>query len=291
MDEHIVTLRSITPVWTAGLDRDGDVPREVGLMGSIRWWYEVLVRGLGGFACDPTDNDRCAFDDAGYKVSGVDDGLRTVCPTCRLFGCGGWASKVRLLATDAKGNSTFSLEKAGTEFQLHFWINKPLLVVETWLLHQTFHLIDQYGALGGRTTLKPPKQPDYGQVRVLKNIPLSKKIERSDVTAWLVKMTQNSSSMQSRQAHQSSEIPQLGLFFFKNNQWLDRRQMNDIVKTDRSGFMAGKRGISKKIFSSNGGNRFWGYAKDQRMLDSMLRTLDGLRISGVKTGQEVLHGL
>ncbi|WP_394296503.1 hypothetical protein [Methanobacterium formicicum] len=25
-------------------------------MGSLRWWYESIVRGLSGYACDPASN-------------------------------------------------------------------------------------------------------------------------------------------------------------------------------------------------------------------------------------------
>jgi CRISPR type III-B/RAMP module RAMP protein Cmr1 len=34
--------------------------KETGIIGSLRWWYDALVRGMGGYACDPTsDEDRC----------------------------------------------------------------------------------------------------------------------------------------------------------------------------------------------------------------------------------------
>ena len=32
--------------------------RLTGIKGSIRWWYEVLVRGLGFYVCDPTDSEK-----------------------------------------------------------------------------------------------------------------------------------------------------------------------------------------------------------------------------------------
>jgi CRISPR-associated protein Cmr1 len=291
MDELIVQMKTITPVWTAGISHDSGTPREIGLNGSLRWWYEALVRGLGGFACDPTDNDRCAFDDSGYRTGGVDDGLRTVCAACRLFGCGGWSSKFRLLVTGPKGEPNISLDEHDVDFLFRFLLNKPLSAAELWLLNSTFSLIDQHGSIGGRTTLKPPKHPDYGQIKVVKNLPLPKKVERSDVVTWLVGLTKNSASLQQRESAQSSEIPRLDLFFFKTGQWIDARQMNELVRVDHSGFMAGKRGVSKKVFSFQSTKRLWGYTRDQKMLDSMLQALERMRVHDVKTGQEIIYGL
>jgi CRISPR-associated protein Cmr1 len=53
-------LKALTPIWTGGVNQGADRLIPTGLMGSIRWWFEVLVRGLGGKACDPTvDGVRC----------------------------------------------------------------------------------------------------------------------------------------------------------------------------------------------------------------------------------------
>jgi CRISPR-associated protein Cmr1 len=79
-----ITLQTLTPLWTGGVDQTCDRLHETGLIGSLRWWYEVLVRGLGGYACDPTGEDRCPDK----------DGNR--CVVCELFGCTGWARKFRL---------------------------------------------------------------------------------------------------------------------------------------------------------------------------------------------------
>jgi len=45
-------------------------------MGSLRWWTEVLLRGMEEFACDPTSNSRCP-DDGNY------------CSSCMVFGATG----------------------------------------------------------------------------------------------------------------------------------------------------------------------------------------------------------
>ena len=100
-----ITLKTLTPLWTGGVE-PGKMDRlhETGLIGSLRWWYEALVRGLGGYACDPTSDNseaRCSFDNEAYqKTKNVEDGLAGVCSVCRLFGCTGWKRMFALQALD-----------------------------------------------------------------------------------------------------------------------------------------------------------------------------------------------
>jgi CRISPR-associated protein Cmr1 len=78
-----------TPMWTAGVDPITDRLHETSLIGSMRWWYEALIRGQGDYACDPTGDRRCPEED-GKK-----------CSVCELFGCTGEARKFRLLITES----------------------------------------------------------------------------------------------------------------------------------------------------------------------------------------------
>ena len=57
-------LKALTDIWTGGVNsRDGSTLHITGIKGSIRWWYEVLIRGLKGYACDPSDEKwRCTLD-------------------------------------------------------------------------------------------------------------------------------------------------------------------------------------------------------------------------------------
>lgn len=82
-----IRLKTLTPLWTGGVDQTCDRLHETGLIGSLRWWYEALVRGLGGYACDPTTHT-CKY--------GPDTGPKSVCTSCYLFGTTGWARKFRL---------------------------------------------------------------------------------------------------------------------------------------------------------------------------------------------------
>jgi len=85
-----ITLQTLTPLWTGGVDQACDRLHETGLIGSLRWWYEALVRGLGGYACDPTeDKSKCKEYDP--KL-----GTKSVCAACYLFGTTGWARLFRL---------------------------------------------------------------------------------------------------------------------------------------------------------------------------------------------------
>lgn len=103
-----ITLKTLTPLWTGGADQTSDRLHVTGLMGSLRWWYEALVRGLGGYACDPTSENpdaRCAFDSKAYEkaraekrddAEAIREGLKKVCPVCHLFGATGWARLFQL---------------------------------------------------------------------------------------------------------------------------------------------------------------------------------------------------
>ena len=79
-----VRLRTLTPLWTGGADGRCDRVHETGIIGSLRWWYEAIVRGLGEKACDPTARTESKCQDAQH------------CVACELFGCTGWGRRFRL---------------------------------------------------------------------------------------------------------------------------------------------------------------------------------------------------
>jgi CRISPR-associated protein Cmr1 len=157
-------LKALTDLWTG--DADGKAQRTIptGLLGSIRWWFEVLVRGLGGTACDPSDADNRCPDQQGRR-----------CVVCELFGCTGWGRKFRFEVRDVGGAVKSDQITKGTEFILRFTPLRPIAAEEWALLDLTLRLIADYGALGGKTVLKPsdeagrrdlPHHRDYGLVKV-----------------------------------------------------------------------------------------------------------------------------
>lgn len=288
----VVTMQTVTPIWTGDVDRSSDRARETSLMGSIRWWTEVLIRGLGGYACDPVGEDRCIFDNGAYSRTGeLEDGLRDVCPACRLFGCSGWSSKLRFVVTSGGGDEAVNLSQPGVTFMLNFVETKPTLPEERWLLAKALWLIAKYGSTGGKTPLKPPSQPDYGIVALASPLRLPTGIDRVGVSAWLKEMLDASPNMQLRARRASPELPDLRLFFFNTTRWLDRGQIDDLVQTDPSGFLRGRRSISKKVFSFQRANRFWGYARDAQMLKKILGTLQQMGVPDTRSGEEVIREL
>ncbi|GBD02282.1 hypothetical protein HRbin18_02019 [bacterium HR18] len=152
-------LKALTDIWTGDADRQGERLVPTGLMGSLRWWFEVLVRGLDGKACDPTTLVRCP-DHA------VKDPTKAShhCVVCELFGCTGWARKFRLMVLDTGGNIIQKQIAAGTEFTLRFIPLRPICDEEWCLLDCTLRIIADYGAIGGKTVLKPSDEPNRQNV-------------------------------------------------------------------------------------------------------------------------------
>ena len=106
-----IQLEMLTPLWTGGVNpKSMNHVHETGIIGSMRWWYEAIVRGLGGHVCDPTDDNpehRCQFDADAYQNQLKDGhsmedalaaGLQNVCTVCRTFGCTGWKRRFEFSA-------------------------------------------------------------------------------------------------------------------------------------------------------------------------------------------------
>jgi CRISPR-associated protein Cmr1 len=152
-----------TDLWTGDGDGKGERVLPTGLLGSIRWWCEVLVRGLGGAACDPTDRKgRCPNGDGR-------------CAVCELFGCTGWARKLRFEVRDTDGKVLSQKITKDKYFLLRFTPLRHIRPEEWALLDLTLRLISGYGAMGGKTVLKPsddagranlPHHRDYGLVEI-----------------------------------------------------------------------------------------------------------------------------
>jgi len=85
-----VKLRTLTPIWTGGVNGYCDRLHETGIIGSLRWWYEIIVKGLDEYVCDPTVTESCE------KKDNNKGGKGKICPVCYLFGCGGWKRQFRL---------------------------------------------------------------------------------------------------------------------------------------------------------------------------------------------------
>ncbi|GAN31760.1 MAG: type III-B CRISPR module RAMP protein Cmr1 [Candidatus Brocadia sp. AMX2] len=160
-------LKALTPMWTGGVERnDNSILHLTGIKGSIRWWYEVLIRGLAGYACDPSeDNKRCTLELKKLKElkkegKTEEEALNSlICPACQMFGCTNWGSKFILRIDDNSGSVITSMVKRVDPCTLKFIEKKVFTPYEKKLLHATIKLIVEYGAIGGKTGLKPSEVP------------------------------------------------------------------------------------------------------------------------------------
>jgi|GEM_PF-731187 len=303
-------LALLTDLWTQGVDANRlvviDRIHETGLMGSLRWWYETVIRGLGGYACDPVDEQsRCAFSTEAYErarhngqsgSAAAEAGLTQVCPACRLFGCTGWARKMRL---EAQGGAT-----KNQRLLLIIQELKPLEDVERWLLVKTMGLIADYGALGGRTPWKPQQSPKVGQDYGLVQLSNSPEVAGNLIQAqqWVVEHSPSSKC-------NLRQWPDLRYFFFVRGAFLWRKQINALIGKSEDGrqdirngplerALRGQRGHgaqpanSKKVFSfQTSGGRLWGYLPNDDLLRQAIRRLQDLGVSAdkIQTGAEVLN--
>lgn len=156
MGTFTVTIQPLTPIWTGDAKRNCTTLRETGIIGSLRWWYEALIRGLGGTACDPT-NTKCEG--------------KNHCDACEFFGCTGWARKFRfeiencnlkeikeiLIETREMRNNKYLKRKisglmSNDSIVLNFIPLKDISQNEWGLLNRAFEIIANYGALGARTS-------------------------------------------------------------------------------------------------------------------------------------------
>ncbi|ACR79383.1 type III-B CRISPR module RAMP protein Cmr1 [Kosmotoga olearia] len=102
-------IKTLTPLWTGGADEKMDRIHETGIIGSIRWWYEVVARGLGYHVCDPTSDNRCGLSG---KEKNNEERISKLCPACYLFGTTGWKRMFNLQITSegkqpVEGNKIF----------------------------------------------------------------------------------------------------------------------------------------------------------------------------------------
>lgn len=94
MQKLELSFRTLTPLWTGDIGGNSSHIRETSLIGSLRWWYEGIIRGMGGSVCDPLPEGHCEF-----KQEKPEPPEQQLCPACLLFGCTGWQRRFRLEVT------------------------------------------------------------------------------------------------------------------------------------------------------------------------------------------------
>ena len=163
-----IQLRTLTPLYTGGVDGKMNRIHETGILGSLRWWYEAIVRGLGGSACDPTADGRCPDNEGNY------------CDVCAVFGATGLQRAFRMEGSvwwneEPQAKLTVKMRQNRRHRGWHLgrgFIGQadlkftPLRLPSGWTqddlwqsLLLTWRLIDQWGGLGPKT------QQGYGVVQ------------------------------------------------------------------------------------------------------------------------------
>ena len=266
--ERTYQLTAKTDLWTGDADRKGGHLITTGLLGSIRWWFEVLVRGLNGHACDPT-RTQCEG--------------RSHCVVCELFGCTGWARKFRFEVLDKDGNvqaDQIQIEKE-PNFSLRFTPLRPIRVEEWSLLDATLHLIAEYGAIGGKTVFKPsdesgrenePHHRDFGLIDIVSSPP-SVQAPHDGLKKYLSQWQQFN--------HGDFAWASLRHFWCVNGRYLGRENSNESTfnrvlgrqeakkqgqslanhNDKTSQWLAGSQRVSKKVFSFKAPERTFGFVK------------------------------
>lgn len=295
--KNIFHVKALTEIWTGNENRRNDRLRETGLIGSMRWWYEALVRGLGGLACGAASGG-CSYEPDKKDKTGLEiPREKQICSVCELFGCTGWSCKFRLRLL----NSERFLEPINClrekEFFLELlWLKEPKKA-EVWLLDKSIGIASKYGSIGGKTVLKPQDKvslgKDYGLFEIVTGLFVSSSLEEVKEFLGLYK-----SGWENDQ-----EYPDLRYFFFSQGSFLDRRQMNEFInalpdkaikygRRSTKAFMKGDRGDSKKIFSFRSGRgRVWGYTRDEEELQIVVNVLKNEQgLTNLITGEEMMAG-
>ncbi len=134
-----VNFRTLTPLWTGGTDKNSQRIHETGIIGSLRWWYEGIIRGKGGYACKGAEYKGNNGKPCRYNPKeGKDRAFQAICPACRLFGCTGWRRQ-------------FKIEISGLEeIPLFFWASNGVYSMAGNWLWRMFGGTDTHGTKQGK---------------------------------------------------------------------------------------------------------------------------------------------
>lgn len=98
MNESLIQLKLITPIWTGNIDSRTDFIQSTGIIGSLRWWMETILRGMGYYVCDPVSDDRCPKK--------INNDL-TYCSACLILGATGKRRLFRIEINDKDVRKVF----------------------------------------------------------------------------------------------------------------------------------------------------------------------------------------
>jgi CRISPR-associated protein Cmr1 len=193
---------------------------ETGIIGNLRGWYEAIIRGLGGKACDPSQ-PTCKFNVDKYHQA-VDkpewERLREagLCDVCQVFGTTGWKRWFQLEIEDRsqlawnpppdalnirppdRNRGWYLPPGRMGELSLHFRGEEQALKT----LATLFLFLEQWGSLGAKSQL------GYGVFEILNRDEVQRQIQ-----GWEWKVME-SGEINAAGANGRSSLPDLRQFGF-----------------------------------------------------------------------------
>ncbi|HBL13376.1 MAG TPA: type III-B CRISPR module RAMP protein Cmr1, partial [Cyanobacteria bacterium UBA11162] len=188
-----INVKTLTPLWTGGIEAGKcDRIHETGILGSLRWWMEVLVRGMGGQVSDPTSESRSGLDPKKFDVKAYrqlqDEVERRLylrnaglCDVSQIFGATGWKHRFRLEVEDTTStiqlrdryaNNRFLTARKG-EFKIKIQSLDPNFNSE--VIGGLIQFIADWSALGARP------QMGFGVIQIEGN-----RIDTRPLYDWLI---------------------------------------------------------------------------------------------------------
>jgi CRISPR-associated protein Cmr1 len=256
------TIETLTPLWTGGV-KAGKMDRihETGIIGSLRWWYEAIVRGLGGLVNDPTKDEGSGFDSEKYKKSKASDvhaRLREagLCEVSQVFGATGWRRRFRLSIVDHTHQDTsspkqISVEHTNTETskKATWWFKDyprtGNLTIQIQSLAEDFpaeaiaglfQFLADWAAIGGKT------QMGFGVIK-----PVSGRICTQSLYDWLIHTVGN---------HHYPQLPSLQNIFLACIQLTNAKDQDTFkLKYDLRQLFAGQQSLRHFIMGTTQGGR------------------------------------
>jgi CRISPR-associated protein Cmr1 len=147
MSKRTVYVTTLTPLWTGGIEATTDRVHETGVIGSLRWWYEAIVRGLGHKACDPTASKE-----------------ENSCSACKLFGYTGSKRKFSMNIITDRNPDEYSVLNIRPYGRSRGWFLPPGFTGDITIhLHgkeddvdqivSLIHWLSSHGSIGARPQL------------------------------------------------------------------------------------------------------------------------------------------
>ncbi|MDD3050295.1 MAG: type III-B CRISPR module RAMP protein Cmr1 [Candidatus Cloacimonetes bacterium] len=175
-----IIFETITPLFTGNCNQEMDEIKPTSIMGSLRFWFEVICHFSGLFKYLKNDLDQKAFEKKVKENPAISDEEiqkeLNLSPTAFYFGCTGWKSQIgiekinpsekdiRLIEPNKKkivDGKNWHLPKKYYEgqFTIEFTLQDQSLKEN--ILLPLLQFIQEYGFLGGKNNI------GFGRVKIL----------------------------------------------------------------------------------------------------------------------------